>query len=310
MIEKKDIALEKTVLIGVITRDQDEEKSKEYLDELEFLTYTAGGEVLKRFTQKLDKPHPKTFIGKGKMEDVERYIKGNDIGTAIFDDELSPAQERNISEILDCKVLTDIILKKNHTIRWTVKEDDAWSFNTELFPDGHNADGIPVPALDSYALPGESIGMLLGITDEDRILSMGLSGSFDIGPNGGGNYLYLTMNDDLIGKYGEGYRDNEGEILVSITQIPRKVAEIYIMFIEGCPGVLAVAKYIEEVIAEEAVDAEISMVLMETLEDARQLHFTGSPTVRINGKDVETDFLDIKDYGVRSRQYYAKRQEI
>ncbi len=112
MIEKKDIALEKTVLIGVITRDQNEEKSKEYLDELEFLTYTAGGEVLKRFTQKLDMPHPKTFIGKGKMEDVGRFIKDNDIGTAIFDDELSPAQERNISEILNCKVLdrTNLIL--------------------------------------------------------------------------------------------------------------------------------------------------------------------------------------------------------
>jgi GTP-binding protein HflX len=112
MIEKKDIALEKAVLIGVITREQNEEKSKEYLDELEFLTYTAGGEVLKRFTQKLDMPHPKTFIGKGKMEDVEQFIKENDVGTAIFDDELSPAQERNISEILNCKVLdrTNLIL--------------------------------------------------------------------------------------------------------------------------------------------------------------------------------------------------------
>jgi len=112
MIEKKDIALEKAVLIGVISRDQNEEKSKEYLDELEFLTYTAGGEVVKRFTQKLDMPNPKTFIGTGKMEDVERFIKDNEIGTAIFDDELSPAQERNISKILDCKVLdrTNLIL--------------------------------------------------------------------------------------------------------------------------------------------------------------------------------------------------------
>jgi len=112
MIEKKDITLEKAVLIGVITRDQSEEKSNEYLDELEFLTYTAGGEVVKRFTQKLDMPHPKTFIGTGKLEDVERFIKDNEIGTAIFDDELSPAQERNISKILDCKVLdrTNLIL--------------------------------------------------------------------------------------------------------------------------------------------------------------------------------------------------------
>jgi len=112
MIEKKEIALEKAVLIGVVTREQSEEKSNEYLDELEFLTYTAGGEVKKRFTQKIDMPHPKTFIGKGKMEDVRQFIEDNDIGTAIFDDELTPAQERNISEILDCKVLdrTNLIL--------------------------------------------------------------------------------------------------------------------------------------------------------------------------------------------------------
>ncbi|WP_417866679.1 GTPase HflX [Xanthomarina gelatinilytica] len=112
MIEKKDIALERAVLIGVVTKEQDEAKSKEYLDELEFLTYTAGGEVVKRFTQKMDMPNPKTFIGTGKIEDVRVFIGENDIGTAIFDDELSAAQERNISKILGCKVLdrTNLIL--------------------------------------------------------------------------------------------------------------------------------------------------------------------------------------------------------
>ncbi|GGH36621.1 GTPase HflX [Mangrovimonas yunxiaonensis] len=112
MLEKKNIALESAVLIGVVTQDQDEQKSKEYLDELEFLTYTAGGEVVKRFTQKLDTPNPKTFIGSGKLEDVKTFIKEHEVGTAIFDDELSPAQERNISRILECKVLdrTNLIL--------------------------------------------------------------------------------------------------------------------------------------------------------------------------------------------------------
>jgi len=112
MIEKKNIDLEKVVLIGAITKDQDEKKSKEYLDELEFLTYTAGGDVVKRFTQKMDMPNPKTFIGSGKMIDVQKFIDDHEIGTAIFDDELSPAQERNISKILDCKVLdrTNLIL--------------------------------------------------------------------------------------------------------------------------------------------------------------------------------------------------------
>ena len=198
---------------------------------------------------------------------------------------------------------TDIILKRNHTIKWSVKEDDFWSFNTAMFPDGHNADGIPVPALESYTLPGEDIGMLLGKTGEDRIISMGLSGSDYIRPEEEGNYLYLTMNDDLIGKYGEGFKDNNGEILVTITQIPRRVAKIGILFIEGCPGVLTTAEYINEVITEEDIDAEISLILIETAEDARQLHFTGSPTVRINGTDIETNIKDIKDYGLRSRLY-------
>lgn len=112
MIEKKDITLEKAVLIGIITKDQDEVKSKEYLDELEFLTFTAGGYVIKRFTQKMDMPNPKTFIGTGKMEEVRQFIEDNDVGTAIFDDELSSAQERNISKILNIKVLdrTNLIL--------------------------------------------------------------------------------------------------------------------------------------------------------------------------------------------------------
>lgn len=112
MIEKKDIALEKVALVGIITQDQDQEKSKEYLDELEFLTFTAGGEVVRRYTQKMNVPNPKTFIGSGKMEDVMHFVKENEVGTVIFDDELSPAQERNISKILNCKILdrTNLIL--------------------------------------------------------------------------------------------------------------------------------------------------------------------------------------------------------
>ena len=112
MIEKVNVNFEKTVLIGVITKTQNEEQSKEYLDELEFLTYTAGGEVVKRFTQKMEMPNPKTFIGSGKMKNLQEFIKENEIGTAIFDDELSAAQEKNISKILNCKVLdrTNLIL--------------------------------------------------------------------------------------------------------------------------------------------------------------------------------------------------------
>lgn len=112
MIEKVNVNVEKAVLIGVITKSQNEDQSKDYLDELEFLTYTAGGEVVKRFTQKMEMPNPKTFIGSGKMKNLQEFIKENEIGTAIFDDELSSAQERNISKILNCKVLdrTNLIL--------------------------------------------------------------------------------------------------------------------------------------------------------------------------------------------------------
>ncbi|CAG0907045.1 unnamed protein product [Cyprideis torosa] len=112
MIEKRDSSIEKVVLVGVITKEQDEEKSREYLDELEFLTYTAGGEVEKRFTQKLEYPNPKTFIGSGKLEEVKEFIRDHKIDTVIFDDELNPAQLRNIEKFLDCKVLdrTNLIL--------------------------------------------------------------------------------------------------------------------------------------------------------------------------------------------------------
>jgi GTP-binding protein HflX len=110
MIEKKQIEHENVVLIGIITRIQNEEKSKEYLDELEFLTYTAGGEVKKRFTQRMDMPNSKTFIGSGKLEDVRVYIQQNNIGTAIFDDELTPSQQKNIEKVLECKILDRTLL--------------------------------------------------------------------------------------------------------------------------------------------------------------------------------------------------------
>jgi GTP-binding protein HflX len=112
MIEKKSIEYEKAVLIGVINRTQNEEKVNEYLDELEFLTYTAGGEVIKRFVQRVDVPNPKTMIGSGKMKEVEDFVEENEIGSVIFDDELTPGQQRNIEKQLRCKILdrTSLIL--------------------------------------------------------------------------------------------------------------------------------------------------------------------------------------------------------
>jgi len=112
MIEKRNSNIENVVLVGVITKEQNELKSKEYLDELEFLTYTAGGAVIKRFTQRLEYPNPKTFIGTGKLAEVKDFIDDNKVKTVIFDDELNPAQLRNIEKFLDCKILdrTNLIL--------------------------------------------------------------------------------------------------------------------------------------------------------------------------------------------------------
>jgi GTPase len=112
MLEKQTITFEKTIIVGIITQNQSEEKLREYLDELEFLTFTAGGEVVKRFFQKMERPNPKTFLGTGKMEEINLYVKEHSISTVIFDDELSPSQQKNISKILDCKVLdrTNLIL--------------------------------------------------------------------------------------------------------------------------------------------------------------------------------------------------------
>ena len=103
---------EKAVLVGLITGSQDEKQAKEYLDELEFLADTAGAEVLKKFTQKLDIPNTATFVGKGKLDEIGTYVKAVEADTVIFDDELTPTQLRNIGKILECKILdrTNLIL--------------------------------------------------------------------------------------------------------------------------------------------------------------------------------------------------------
>lgn len=96
---------ELAVLVGVISQNQSEFQVHEYLDELAFLAETAGVVVNTRFVQKLEHPHPKTFVGKGKLEEVKIYVDANEITTVIFDDELSPSQLRNIEELLEVKVL-------------------------------------------------------------------------------------------------------------------------------------------------------------------------------------------------------------
>ena len=103
---------ERAILVGLIHKGQTEEQVKEYLDELAFLAETAGAVAVKRFVQKLPHPDSKTFIGKGKLEEIRNYITGKDIRVAIFDDELSGAQINNIEKALDIKTIdrSDLIL--------------------------------------------------------------------------------------------------------------------------------------------------------------------------------------------------------
>ncbi len=112
MIENNKISYEKAVLIGVINSTQNESTVKDYLNELSFLTETAGGVVSKTFIQKVDSPNPKTFIGSGKIIEVQSYCKNNNIGSVIFDDELSPTQQLNLEKILKAKIIdrTGLIL--------------------------------------------------------------------------------------------------------------------------------------------------------------------------------------------------------
>lgn len=112
MLEKKEALYEKAILVGLITQSQNEDKLKEYMDELEFLADTAGAQVYKRFTQKLDQPNPRTFVGKGKLEEINTYAQENDIDTIIFDDELTPSQLKNLEKELDRKIIdrTNLIL--------------------------------------------------------------------------------------------------------------------------------------------------------------------------------------------------------
>lgn len=104
--------MERAVFVGVIKQNDDENKIKEYLDELEFLAETAGAVGEKKFIQKVDKPNTKTYIGSGKLEEIKTYITESNINLVIFDDELSPSQLRNIERELNCRILdrTNLIL--------------------------------------------------------------------------------------------------------------------------------------------------------------------------------------------------------
>ncbi len=112
MLEKKEFNAERVVLVGVINHEQNENKVEEYLDELAFLAKTAGAEPVKKFTQQLNKPDPKTFIGSGKLNEIREFNRDNKVDTVIFDEELTPSQLRNVEKLMKTKVMdrTNLIL--------------------------------------------------------------------------------------------------------------------------------------------------------------------------------------------------------
>ena len=110
--KKNTLERERCILIGIVNRDQDEEKSREYLEELRFLADTAGADTVHMFTQKLSQSNSRTFLGSGKMEDIKGFVKAENIDMIIFDDELTPSQLKNIEALMEVKVMdrTNLIL--------------------------------------------------------------------------------------------------------------------------------------------------------------------------------------------------------
>ncbi|HNZ81229.1 MAG TPA: GTPase HflX, partial [Bacteroidales bacterium] len=107
-----DTFSERSVLVGLITPEQNEQKATEYLDELAFLAQTAGATPVKRFLQRLDQPNPKTLVGSGKLLEIKEYVENNEITMVIFDDDLNAKQLKNLDQVLKVKILdrTSLIL--------------------------------------------------------------------------------------------------------------------------------------------------------------------------------------------------------
>jgi len=202
--------------------------------------------------------------------------------------------------------MTSIITVENSILSWSVNQKDFWSFNNAIFPYGHNANGIKdIPALSGYVYPGENLGRLIGrIGDSGRMFSMGTSGSIFIKHGEGGNYIYLTINDELSKVYGPGFNDNSGEILVTIAQKPMPILRILLVYHEKCPNFKNVLKDLKDALTEEKTNAQIQIVKLSNLQEAKNLHIVGSPTIRINNKDIDPSIKKSSNYSLKCRSYF------
>lgn len=198
-----------------------------------------------------------------------------------------------------------VITRANSILQWSVNDDDLWSFNSAVFPNGHNANGIEnIPALRGYVFPGENLGRLIGrIGGIGRLISMGTSGETIIRHDEGGNYLYLTINDEITQIYGKGFKDNLGCILVNIVQVPKKTLKIELIYYKYCHGFKYALENLEEVIREEEIDEPIFIIKLTNKNEAKDFQLAGSPTIRINNKDIDSTLKKTSELGVFCRVY-------
>ncbi len=198
-----------------------------------------------------------------------------------------------------------IVTRKNTTLRWSVSRNDLWSFNAEIFPKGHTANGVKgIPALLGYVLPGANMGMLIGkIGNSGRIFPMGLSGETRIASWEAGSYIYLTINDELSQIYGKGFKDNNGDIVVTLALEPRISYNIQFIYYEKCPGYKRALINLQKAMKEEKIDDDVVIIKLNSVQDAKNLRITGSPTIRINQKDVDPFLKKSKSFGLQCRMY-------
>ena len=200
---------------------------------------------------------------------------------------------------------TDIVTLDNSILSWSVNKNDLWSFNKDIFPDGHSANGVEgIPALLGYVFPGENLGKLIGrIGDYGKTFPMGEKGEIYVGQGDGGNYLYLTINDEISQIYGKGFKDNKGELVITFNHKPLLTFNIQFIFYEKCPSYKYALKNLQEVMIEENIKDEINIIRLSDLQEAKNLRVIGSPTIRINNKDIDMSITKSTNFSLECRNY-------
>ena len=132
-----------------------------------------------------------------------------------------------------------------------------------------------------------------------RYVCRKLSGTRVIRQGEGGEYIYLTINDELSKVYGQGFKDNNGEILVTFTQKPMPILSIMLVYNDNCSDFGHALKNLKDALTEEKTNAQIQIVKLSNLQEAKNLHIIGSPTIRINNKDIDPSIKKSTNYSLK-----------